>query len=437
MTLFWIISAAMIIAALALLAPSVLRRHGAKSDVTEQFNVAIAREHLAELLKQKEAGDLSDEEFTQAKHDLELALAQDLSGTGAGATSTEGGGRWALPVAALLIPLITVPLYLKIGSPQMIGDRAAAETASAGHGGGGDGSALPPLNELVVQLRERMEANPENAEGWFLLGRTYMRLQQYTDAVYAFERVVERLPNETAGLLSLADAMAMRDGGRVGVRAVELLERALQIDPNSTTALWLLGNAAADRGDNVAAVDYWRRAYPMLADQPAMQSELGQLIRNAGGETPPTADALPSIMGAATTARAPAKAPAASTTEVATDDATAGIVVEVALAPPLMEQVAPTDTVFVLARAESGPPMPLAVARHQAGELPLKVTLTDAMAMMPAMKLSAFPRVKISAKVSKSGQATTRPGDMVAPDALVDSGDPPASVQLLINEIVE
>jgi cytochrome c-type biogenesis protein CcmH len=435
MTLFWTITAAMIVAALALLAPSLLRRHAAGSDATEQFNVAIAREHLAELVKQREAGDLSDEEFVQAKQDLELALAQDLEGThGASVGSAGAGGRWALPVAALLIPLITIPLYLQIGSPQMIGKQSAANNVAAGHG---NTSELPPLGELVGQLRERMEANPENAEGWFLLGRTYMRLQQYPDAVYAFEHVVELLPNETAGLLSLADAMAMREGGRVGVRAVELLERALQIDPNSVTALWLLGNAAADRGDTAAALGYWRRAHPMLADQPAMQSELGLMIRNAGGEPPPTPAALPSIMGAATAgARAGTSATTAAATEAATGgDQGASIVVEVALAPALMEQVAPTDTVFVLARAENGPPMPLAVARHEAGELPLRITLTDAMAMMPAMKLSSFPRVKVSAKVSKSGQPTTQPGDMVAPDILVDSGNPPATVQLLINEV--
>ena len=81
--------------------------------------------------------------------------------------------------------------------------------------------------------------------------------------------------------------------------------------------------------------------------------------------------------------------------------------------------------------------MPLAVARHQADELPLRVTLTDAMAMMPAMKLSAFPRVKVSAKVSKSGQAATQPGDMVAEDVVVDSAAPPESVQLLIDRVVE
>jgi cytochrome c-type biogenesis protein CcmH len=428
MTLFWIITAAMIVAALGLLAPTLLRRHTAGADATEGFNVEIAREHLAELVKQKDAGELSDEEFAQARQDLELALAQDLGGTQAPAAAPRTGGRWALGAAALVIPLITVPVYLHIGSPHLIARMPGNTPAVAGHG---NGSELPPIDQLVDQLRQRLEANPDNAEGWFLLGRTYMRLQDYTRAAQAYERVVQLLPDDPAGLLSLADALTMRDGRRSGPRALELLQKALSIDPNSITALWLLGNAAADKGNTASALGYWQRAYPLLGGEPAMQAELGKMITRAGGELPARPAALPPISptppGPAPAAASPAEAVAGG----------ASIEVEVALAPALMQQVSPTDTVFVLARAESGPPMPLAVARHQAAELPLRVTLSDAMAMMPTMKLSSFPRVKVSAKVSKSGQAGTQPGDLVATDVVVDVGEPPVNVQLLINEAVK
>lgn len=441
MTLFWIISAAMIAVALALLAPTLLRKHASRKDASEQYNIDIAREHLAELVKQKDAGDLSDEEYAQARRDLELALAEDLEGTAAPAPAARSGGSWALIAAALLIPAITIPVYLEIGSPNLI-TNPPGQRVAAGHGADGQ---TAPISELVVKLRERMEADPGNAEGWFLLGRTYMRLQDYPGAVYAFEKVVGLLPNETAALLSLADAMAMRDNRQVGPKAIELLQKALSLDPNSVTALWLLGNAAFDRGDSAVALEYWERAHPLLADEPQMQAELGNMIRQAGGTPPAAAAELPPIMTAsvepaaqqAATGTAPAGS--ADAANAGAGDATPGaaIDVEVALAPHLMEQASPTDTVFVLARAQSGPPMPLAVSRHQVSELPLKVTLTDAMAMMPAMRLSAFPKVRISAKVSKSGQAGTQPGDLLAADAMVDSTDAPDSVQLLINQVAE
>jgi cytochrome c-type biogenesis protein CcmH len=435
MTVFWIITATMIAVALALLAPTLLRRHAAIGDATERFNVEIARERLADLVREKEAGGLSDEEFEQAKQDLELALAQDLEGTATAAPATRSGGHWALLAAALLIPAITVPVYLQIGSPHLIESRPGSSQVAAGHGTNGQ---MPPVSELVERLRARMQENPDNAEGWFLLGRTYMRLQNYTQAVHAFENVVRLLPDEPAGLLALADAMTMANNRQVGARAIELLEKALSIDPDSVTALWLLGNAAADRGDSATALRYWRRAYPLLNDEPAMQNELGQMITRAGGKPPASVATLPQIMPPAPPTAVAAPAPAATTTSAqAPAGDGAAILVEVALAPSLIGQAAATDTLFVLARAESGPPMPLAVARQQVGDLPLKVTLTDAMAMMPAMKLSSFPRVKVSARISKSGQAGSQPGDLAAADVVVDSANPPESVQLLINRIVE
>ncbi len=432
MTLFWIITAAMIAVALALLAPTLLRRHTDSTDATEQINVQIARERLADLEKEKVAGGLSDEEFEQARRDLELALAQDLEGTAKPAPVAQTGGRWALLVAAVLLPAITVPVYLQIGSPHLIESRPGTNQVAAGHGSDGE---MPPISELVEKLAQRMEQDPDNAEGWFLLGRTYMRLQNYTQAVRAFENVVRLLPNETAGLMSLADAMTMANDRRVSPRAIELLEKAIGIDPEAVTALWLLGNAASDRGDTAAALKYWQRAYPLLDGDPATQRELGQMITMAGGEPPASRATLPPIMPAAATP-APAASPQ-TTSEPSGVTEGAAIVVEVALAPALMAQAAPDDTLFVLARAESGPPMPLAVARQRVADLPLKVTLTDAMAMMPTMKLSSFPRVKVSARISKSGQAGRQPGDLTAGDVVVDSADPPTSVQLLINQVVE
>lgn len=429
MTLFWMLAAAMVLAAVALLAPTLLRRQRASEDDTEVLNVEIARDRLAELQKAKDDGDLSDEEFAQGRRDLELALAQDLGTTDPSRPAATSSGRGALIASALIVPLITVTVYSEIGSPHLITNPPGSQ-AAANHGG----EALPPITELAEQLRQRMEANPDNAEGWFLLGRTYMRLQNYPQAVKAYEQVVRLMPEEPAGLLSLADAMIMKDGMMTSAKALELLEKALRIDPNNVTALWLRGNAAFDTGAVSSALDYWQRAYPLLTNEPQMQAQLGQRITEAGGKLPGvTAVAeLPPIMTAQEVPEPALATPAANQAAPG-----GGIRVQVALSPKLLAQTEPTDTVFVIASAETGPPMPLAVARHQVAELPLDVTLTDAMAMMPAMKLSAFPRVKVTAKVSKSGGAATQTGDLLATVQVVDSASPPERLQLLIDQVVE
>jgi cytochrome c-type biogenesis protein CcmH len=88
----------------------------------------------------------------------------------------------------------------------------------------------------------------------------------------------------------------------------------------------------------------------------------------------------------------------------------------------LAGEVKPGDTLFVYAKAEQGPPMPLAVVRKQAADLPLQVTLNDAMAMTPQMKLSSFSQVKIGARISRSGNAVSQSGDLFGEVSAVTVG---------------
>lgn len=108
----------------------------------------------------------------------------------------------------------------------------------------------------------------------------------------------------------------------------------------------------------------------------------------------------------------------------------------VSLAPEMQSQVAPGDTLFVFARATAGPPMPLAVKRLTAAELPLEVTLDDSMAMMPQMKLSDFDQVSVSARISRSGEAMAASGDITSQtvDVRLDGN---VGVNLTLDRLVE
>lgn len=433
-TSFIFISAAMILAVIGLLTPTLLRRHRVAAEGRQRYNVQVARDRLAELQAEHANGDLSDEEFEQAKKDLEIALAQDLTVPSQDQEIDDNGRAGALTLALLLIlvPAIVAITYTETGTPAALGisgpGKAPAEQkAVAGH------DRMPPIGELVKKLEDHLKKDPNNVDGWFLLGRTYMKLERYDDAVRAFRRLNALQPDNSTAQISLADALSMQNKGQISDTALELLHQVEKREPRNVTALWLLGNAAAQRGQDRQALDYWARAYPLLADEPAMQAELGNSIRQIEARSGLSAKIkipkpLPSIMGGAPAMAqdaGPAAQPGAANGP--------GIEVEVALDPELMAKASPNDLVFIYAKAVSGPPMPLAVARKHVSDLPIKVKLTDAMAMLPQMRLSKFPRVKVGARVSKSGRPIPGPGDLQSPEVETASqgGDKP--IQLLID----
>ncbi len=431
MNTFLLISAAIVIVAILLLAPSLLRGRQEVEEDTRDDNIRIARERLAEIEKEKERGDMSDEEFAQAKQDLEIALAQDLSTASSQIEKTDNRGtaRLTLAIVAVAVPIIVFFSYQRIGSPQYMHVAGPGQPAVAQQ----PQQQLPPISELVGELARRLEAEPNNPEGWFLLARTYMRMERYTEAAQAYERLNELLPDNPTAMVSWADALSMANGGQVPEKAVQLLDEVLQVEPEAVSALWLAGNAAVQRGQDQKAIDYWSRAMPLLDDEPGMQQELRGLIAQVEQRSGLKADIpepLPEIMA---TTQAPIMATPQAPGTVDTEADGSGLQVEVALDAELFDLTSPNDSVFIYAKAAAGPPMPLAVARMRVADLPIQVALTDSMAMMPQMKLSNFERVLVGARISKAGLATPQSGDLQS-DEVETSSSGSGAVQLLINQ---
>lgn len=408
MTDFLLISAAMLGVALVLLAPALLRKPKVSGSNNTEHNIRIARERLSELESAHQQGELSDEEFNQAREDLEIALAQDLSLAEQSALNADQNtGRITLMALVFLIPLSVYLFYQETGAPQHLAVSGPSSPAPAA-----TPAQLPPIEELVAKLEERLDADPQNPEGWYLLGRTYMRMERYDDAVRTFKRLNELLPNQPQAMLALADALSMQNQGLINQSAVDLLQALLKIEPQNATALWLLGQHEVQQGNKEKALSYWQQALPLLGDNPELVAELRNRIAILGGEVPESTPA-----------------PAPTQTPVRTEGD--GVLVQVALDPSLIEQAPDDATVFIYAKAVSGPPMPLAVSRHRVNELPVEVRLTDGMAMMPQMKLSNFKQVLVGARISRSGQAIAQAGDLQSAEVQVDSKD--GQAKLLIN----
>lgn len=216
----------------------------------------------------------------------------------------------------------------------------------------------------------------------------------------------------------------MSQGQKLEGEPMALLQRALKVDPANYKALALMGTAAFDRKDYRGAIRYWEqvvRTAPADSEfTQSLQASLEEARALAEGRTPIAA--LPSLMPAAPEAAAPAAAPGARLSG------------EVKLAPGLAGKVAPNDTLFIFARAEQGPRMPLAILSLKAGELPARFSLDDSTAMAPGMKLSAFSSVMVVARVSKSGNASVQSGDLEGQVGPLKPGA--QNVQVVIDRVV-
>ncbi len=272
---------------------------------------------------------------------------------------------------------------------------------------------------MIASLAARLEQSPDDAEGWALLGRSYMTTGQYELAVTAYDRLLSLTGDHPLILIMFADALTMSAEGRVSDKAREVIERALALDPDNPQGLWMGGVAAIQGGNPQQAIGYWQRLEPMLSDKPEQQAEVRSLIENANN--------LLGDGGVASSAGARLRPNRSQNKSIA---------VRVDVDAAFMDRVNADDTVFVYARAAEGPPMPLAVKRITVAELPTEVILDDSDAMTPAFALSGFDRVIVGARISGSGNAIAQPGDI---EGLSDEVVPGESgvVTITMDNVVE
>ncbi len=403
--------------------------------------IAALRRQLQQLKTQHERGTLDDEAYAAARAPLERQLLDHVMAHPETATAAATAAAPATPaeppaprpswnlvgLLSVLVLIVAGSGYLWTGSPGM---------PSAGEPGSQTQAAEDPHNmneaqfaEAVDKLAEKLKNEPDSPEGWAILARSYARMGRHADAVPAFEKAVALAPTDARLLADYADTVAMKNGRNLEGEPTKLVERALKIEPDNPKALALAGTAAFNRKDYRTAVRHWERLAELTsADAPFMpqlQSSIDE-ARSLGGMPPAQriAQAAPPSAGPAGAGPAgagPAGAGPTGAAPAGEQTAASGAVVTgtVRLSPELAKQVGPEDAVFVYARAAEGSRMPLAILRHQVKDLPLNFKLDDNLAMSPAAKMSLFPKLIISARVSKSGQAMQSPGDLTGESAPV------------------
>jgi cytochrome c-type biogenesis protein CcmH len=301
------------------------------------------------------------------------------------------------------LPLATIGLYALYGSPGALQPQATGSM---------------DLADAAAELHAKLQRQPNHPEGWILLAQAYTSMGKLDDARDAFGQALKLKPDDPDIMVAYAEADAQaRPDHRIDGEARTLLQRAVALQPDHQRGLWLLGISDYQLGRYDEAASHWRQLSKLLPADSKLASAVNAQIAMAQarmqGKTQEQAETIAQTI-ASQSAAVPAPSGSAGSNDESRARGATALKVEVRLDPKLQSRVSSSDTLFVFARATGGPPMPLAVARLKATSLPATVALTDSMAMTPQLKLSSFPHVQVSARISKSGDALAHAGDLEA-----------------------
>jgi cytochrome c-type biogenesis protein CcmH len=396
MILFWAFCAALLLVAALFVALPLWRKASSDNDVLrDTANLGILRDQAAELEVDLQNGLLTQDAYEQGKSELQSRLVEEVKITEQPAARPPRHPAKVLAVVlAVMLPLFSVLVYLAVGNTDALLPQEAIVA---------DADGVIHSEEALQRLEKKVKRISKNPADWWMLARTYTELKRFPEAAAAYEHLVSLVPNEPQLWANYADVYAMAHGQTLqNDEVTKLINKALELDPNNVTALALSGSAAMERKDYATAITRWQT----LIDQLQPGSPDIEVYRGGLKQASVLLAAQPG--GKETLA----KLSAGQASEKTAANSAASITGKVSLSPALAGKVAPTDTVFILARAAQGPKMPLAVLRKQVKDLPLKFTLDDSMAMQPQLKLSGFQQVVVVARVSKSGTPMAQPGDL-------------------------
>jgi cytochrome c-type biogenesis protein CcmH len=342
-------------------------------------NAAVLRDSLAELERDHAAGTIGRPDYEQAKLELKRRLLEDTALAEDASPSAARRRPLAAVATAIALPITAAGLYLVLGSPTALDPEQRQPQLGRAD-----------VEAMVEKLAQRLQNRPDDAEGWAMLGRSYRVLGRNEEAAQAFAKAEKVVAADPRLLVDYAESLALAHGGNLQGKPAQLVARALELDPGNPLALMLSGAVSFQREDYAGAIREWEKVQALLAPESDEARAVGDSIAKARELA---------------AAQPPSKAPAG-------EAARAKVAGTVRLAGELASKAAPTDTVFIFARAAGGPAAPLAVMRRQVKDLPLEFSLDDTMAMAPNRKLSGAAEVVVGARISRSGNAMPQSGDL-------------------------
>ncbi|MDP2880140.1 MAG: c-type cytochrome biogenesis protein CcmI [Azonexus sp.] len=235
----------------------------------KEANLAIFRDQLAELSREKAEGSLAEADFEQARGELQRRLLEEVEPEAAdgAAPATHGPSRKTAIAILVLLPILGLLGYGILGNPKALDPTQTAAPQQM---------TPEKIDEMVASLAAKMQANPDNMQGWLMLARSYKSLGRYDEAVQAFAKAESAINDDPDQLASYAETIAMANGKGVTDKALKLVERALKVDPKHGHSLFLAGAAAMEAGDNKKGIAYWE---PLL-EQVEPGSDIDRMLRS-------------------------------------------------------------------------------------------------------------------------------------------------------------
>lgn len=374
-----------------------------------EANRALHLEKLALLRRQRDDGEISEERCRELELEYQRQFLADNPVQRSG--RVERGGRWAVVVAALLVPVVAAVLYTQLGAQGELRLRSLlerrAEILSAEQP---DRDALNAVTSETLDNLSRLAArHPDRPLYPVLQARLYQERGDYSRAADSYRKALVLAPEDAGLRAEYAQVLFSEAGNRMTPEVMEAARKAVELDPDNPSALGLLGIAGFQSGELESAIRYWERALQQVpSGSPtarAMRRGIAAARESLGEEAP----APTSADGASLQVRVEAE----------------GV------------EAPPDATVFVYAREWQGAPMPLAIQRLSFADLPARVTLDDSMAMRPGAGLSSVGQVEIVARVSLSGDAAPTSGDLQGTLGPVTPGEATDPLRVTIDQRIQ
>ena len=398
--LFMLLALAMCLCIAAVFIWFLIRQRPVRTSASQaKLNASVYRAQISDLDFEHQSGHISAQEWQQTRDELSQRLLEDTSvGDDPGARK-EKPALWTALLIGLTLPVASLSMYLWVGEPQALQAMATEPPEKA---------MQAELSGMAQTLAKKLEANPDNQEGWVMLGRSYRTLEKYDNAVSAYDRAL-KLSADDGVKLERAEVLALKAQGNFDGEPWNVIREILKKDPQQKGALLLAGSASYAHDKYADALRYWQQARKLLAadhpDVPSLEGAIATAQNKLGLPVTPATSLPP---------QAPAAASSAGATASVSSGTQAGLNItgRISLAAALKDKASPADMVYVYASPANGDRMPLAIFKSTVAKLPLNFTLDDSTAMLPERKLSGAGEVILKARISKSGNAIPQSGDL-------------------------